>query len=457
MKQEPQVKIISYNVNGEEVCASAARISTTQGDTLEIFEKAKGNPKNAGLIHKVLKSGHRSIIEHAVFTLAFCNVSVFVEQFFIEYRLASFTVKSRRYVDFSSSGYHIPPELEGGDLADYCCYMDLLFSAYKGLLELGVPREDARFVLPYSFHSNFYCTLNARELIHVIRSIRYGRGRSVPELQELAGQLIAQVEADFPFLQDELTAPLSGELSPAVPPDLFRLQSTPDFVEADQAGAASLVSAPSNPLEVLRAAERINSPCSTETFDVTKLLASPRPRELEQLSYSFCIANITLSGITHIVRHRMQSIIIPPIQSLDHSRYILPASVGERPEARSLYQSTLQRAHDMLKKIVCSPVLKKYSCYFAVSGNMMTVMTTMNARELQLLIRLRTCNRAQWEIRNTAVSMLRQLREHSPELYDHFGPSCYLFGYCPEGKLSCGRMEEVCSSFGAESDGARSE
>ena len=148
MKQKPQVKIISCNRNGMEVCASAARISTTQGDALEIFEKARGNPKNADLIRKVLKSGHKSLIEHAVFTLAFWNVSAFVEQYWIEYRLASFTVKSRRYVDFSNFGYYIPPELEGGGLEDYCRCMDLLFSSYKALLELGVPKEDARFVLP---------------------------------------------------------------------------------------------------------------------------------------------------------------------------------------------------------------------------------------------------------------------------------------------------------------------
>ena len=35
--------------------------------------------------------------------MAFENVSVFCEQFIIEFRLASFTVKSRRYVDFADA------------------------------------------------------------------------------------------------------------------------------------------------------------------------------------------------------------------------------------------------------------------------------------------------------------------------------------------------------------------
>ena len=112
MEKKLHAEIISYNMGGEAVCASAARISTTPGNALEIFTAAKDNPQNRTLIGKVLKSGHKSVVEHAVFTLAMRDVSVFVEQFFIECRLASFTVKSRRYVDFSGLGCHVPPELE---------------------------------------------------------------------------------------------------------------------------------------------------------------------------------------------------------------------------------------------------------------------------------------------------------------------------------------------------------
>ena len=123
MNTNPQAIIISYNTHNEAICASAARISTTPGNAEEIFQKAQGNAKNRNLIEKVLSSGLKSLIEHAVFTFAFRNVSAYVEQFFIECRLASFTVKSRRYVDFSQSGYYIPPELTGNDRHLYENYM----------------------------------------------------------------------------------------------------------------------------------------------------------------------------------------------------------------------------------------------------------------------------------------------------------------------------------------------
>ena len=87
MNYRSQAKIISYNIDNDAVCASAARISTTLGDANEIFENSKKNSNNDTLIKKVLKSGHRSVIEHAIFTIALWNVSAYVEQFFIEWRL----------------------------------------------------------------------------------------------------------------------------------------------------------------------------------------------------------------------------------------------------------------------------------------------------------------------------------------------------------------------------------
>ena len=439
MEKEPHAKIISYNANGEDVCASAARISTTGGDAHQIFENARGNPKNRALIEKVLSSGHKSLMEHAVFTIALRDVSVFVEQFFIECRLASFTVKSRRYVDFSHLGYYIPAELEGEEL--YRRYMDGLFHAYGDLLETGVPREDARFLLPYSLHSNFYCTLNGRELGHLLWKIRYGWGRGIPELQDLADELTQQLEEFFPCLLPELRAPL-GE-GPA--PETFPLRgSTPVFLSQRQAGAVTLLSVPAEPRKLLEAAFRVQHPGAP--FSIDALAGSSRPRELEQLTYTFTVSDVTLSGIPPLARHRMQSIVVPPIQSASHSKFIVPDSVAAQPAPLERYRRAVETAHDIVLQLRGKD-LEKYHYYFALSGNVMDVMTTMNARELQWFLRLRSCNRAQWEVRHIAVELLRLLRGHFPELFAHFGPSCFAVGRCPEGRLSCGKMEEVVETF----------
>ena len=181
--------------------------------------------------------------------------------------------------------------------------MDALFSAYKLMLENDIPKEDARFLLPYSFKSNFYCTLNARELLHVISDIRYGRGQGIPELQELADQMSEQACSVFPCIDfgegpaPEHDVPCADK---AAVGDL-------ELIRPQEMGKVSILNEPSNPAAILEAAYRITHPDSSP-LEVNKLLHSERPRELEQLSYSFVVSDITLSGITHIVRHRMQSI-----------------------------------------------------------------------------------------------------------------------------------------------------
>ena len=53
---------------------------------------------------------------------------------------------------------------------------------------------------------------------------------------------------------------------------------------------------------------------------------------------------------------------------------------------------------------------------------------TMNARELLLFSRLRTCTRAQWEIRGVARQMVAALSRTSPEIFGGYGPSCAVMG-----------------------------
>ena len=88
--------------------------------------------------------------------------------------------------------------------------------------------------------------------------------------------------------------------------------------------------------------------------------------------------------------------------------------------------------------------------YFALAGNQLDVLCDMNGRELLHFMKLRTCNRAQWEIRTCAIELLRQLRSESPAVFGCFGPSCFVTGKCPEGRLSCGQFAEITERFGSD-------
>ena len=151
-----QALIIGMTDTDEKVTAASGRISTQEGTALSIWDKSQDRDKNTNLIGKVTASGHTSTVEHTYFQLAFQNVTAVVEQFIIEFRLASYTVKSRRYVNFSDAGFYVP-EFNNAEIEkSYKEHMSEMFALYDELCENGVLREDARFVLPYCRESRSY-------------------------------------------------------------------------------------------------------------------------------------------------------------------------------------------------------------------------------------------------------------------------------------------------------------
>ncbi len=440
MEERGRVKLIACREGQSHLCACAARISTTTGGALELFERPEEGERDRKLLENVLRSGHRSVLEHAVFTMAFCGVSVVAEQFMIEFRLGSYTVKSRRYVDFSGRGAYVPRELTASPRGSalYREYVERRFADYAWLLEQGAEKEDARFVLPYGFRSDFYCTMNARELIHVTRELLYGRGSALPELRGLGEELAEQLTGQFPALSRELEGEAPARLGEAP------LPCRPERVEGD----CRLLSFSHGAEERMALARQLcrygrEVPAAGEALPPTR-------RELELVWATFLLKDLSLPGITHITRHRMQSIVIPPVWKALAGRYVVPRSIARRPELLERYQAAFSEERAAVEELRELGFGEETAVYLCLSGSTMDVLTAMNGRELELFFRLRCCNRAQWEIREMAGKMLSLCREALPQVFCKMGPSCFTEGACPEGKLSCGRTEETRRRFEGE-------
>lgn len=417
--------IVSSCDRGPQVCAAAARISTTQGTALTVLEKRGDPQKDRALVMKVMASGHKSVIEHHVLTVAFENVSVLAEQFLIEFRLASFTVKSRRYVDFSGAGFYLPEGLR--DPESFRAHVESLFADYEALTTLGIPREDARFVLPYCFRSNFYVTCNVREWINIIGAMREGRGSAFAELRALGEQLAGQLEEYYPGIPirrpaERTAAGFGGAIRESAP------------ARAD----ARLIGAPQDCDALLSAAMEFSGRFAPDDFSA--LVCDARPRELECLSFTYRVRNVSLACVTHFARHRIQSPMFPSVlRALEGGGFVLPETVSACAQAEEIYREAFARNCAFARRLAEEGADERTLSYLALAGNVCDIFLSMNAREMLLFFKLRTCNRAQWEIRAIAWQMLSQARKCYPALFDLYGPSCAVDGACPEGRLSCGK------------------
>ena len=458
MDYKSEVKIVGYSNCGESLCAAGGRISTQPGDVFDILEKSKDAEKNASLIQKVTKSGHNSVIEHLFFNLAFRNVSVVVEQFMIEFRLASFTVKSRRYVDFSDAGFFVPEFSSESVKEKYTEHMSKLFDTYNKLTEKGIAKEDARFVLPYCFFSNFICSMNAREFLNVLRAMLYGRGSKYPEIKKIGLSLLEQAQEIAPGVMESFN---NFGKTFNDKPDFSFLSSKGKYV--NEKPLVELISYTENSdLAVAKTAlisetalnqDEVNSVASdgeTRKRIIDAVIDCARPRPLEAASYTFRLNNVSLACITHIVRHRIQCVTVPELTSSNRGRYIIPPAVKADAELLELYTNAFSETEKLYNELRDKGESEENLVYVLLSGNTLDLTITMNARELLLFLKLRTCERAQWEIRDYAYLMLKMLRDSAPDIFRRYGPSCFVTGVCPEGRLSCGKITEIKNRFSGE-------
>lgn len=444
--------ILGLSNTGEKIPAASGRISTQEGTATQIFEKSQDEEKNKKLIFKVTQSGHTSTIEHTVFNIAFENVSVFAEQFIIEFRLASFTVKSRRYVDFSNSGFYTPDFLKESAKEKYEEHMKRLFADYTRLTDMGIPKEDARFILPYCLYSNFFCTVNARELVNMIRSMIYGRGARFDEIKNLGLQLLNSAKEKAPGIFTEFE-----ERAEKINYADFPVFNEDDKQKTDEF-TAELLGYEANGAKTVAVtalleqgysygtAEKIAEKAENREIIINYLVHSARPRALENTAYTFSVRGISLACLTHFARHRMQSIGIPSLTKANRTAHVMPTAVKENNECLEIFEKAFEATYRLYKEMKAEGMSEEELVYTLLSGNLIDIVTTMNARELLLFFKLRCCTRAQWEIREHADKMLLDCRKIEPEIFKFFGPGCFA-ATCPEGRMSCGKASEIKKKY----------
>jgi len=114
-----------------------------------------------------------------------------------------------------------------------------------------------------------------------------------------------------------------------------------------------------------------------------------------------------------------------------------------------LFDETLAKISEVYQKLLRMNIPKEDARFILPNAAKTNIIVTMNARELRHFFNLRCCMRAQWEIREVAIEMLRQVKKVAPALFENAGPSCVELGYCPEGKMKppeC-NIEEIKKRF----------
>lgn len=161
---------------------------------------------------------------------------------------------------------------------------------------------------------------------------------------------------------------------------------------------------------------------------------------LEHASFTFGIEGISRVASHQFVRHRIASF------SQRSQRYvkigkkdqvIIPRKIQDDKNLLIKFKDLLAKNHDLYQEMVEKGIPAEDARYILPQSINTSLIFTANARELMHFFRLRCCSRAQWEIREVAIEMLKMVKKIAPIVFKNAGPPC-LIGLCPEGEMSCG-------------------
>lgn len=217
------VTLINYSGTPEKIISAAAKLCYSSSGAKDVLEGLTPE-KTESFIDMLSAIGHESPIEHASFTFAIEGVSRSLLAQLTRHRLASYSVKSQRYVKEGQFEYVTPPEIENlpeakklyikameedqrvyNELTDILMkkHMDKLLAdgldekqAKKSAEKMAI--EDARFVLPNACETKLIMTINARSLMNFFHHRCCNRAQW--EIRDLATKMLALVREVCPTL-----------------------------------------------------------------------------------------------------------------------------------------------------------------------------------------------------------------------------------------------------------------
>jgi thymidylate synthase (FAD) len=194
-----RVQLLTHTPDPEQVVAAAARLCYSDASIGQLLERA---PEQAPkLLRKILDMGHLSVLEHASFSFGIEGISRACSHQLVRHRIASYSQQSQRYVSHDERFEAVTPTsiADRPELAArFAQHLAATQELYRGLLDAGVPAEDARFVLPNAAATKLVMTMNARELHHFF-ALRCCR-RAQWEIRAMAREMLRLARAAAPLL-----------------------------------------------------------------------------------------------------------------------------------------------------------------------------------------------------------------------------------------------------------------
>jgi thymidylate synthase (FAD) len=123
----------------------------------------------------------------------------------------------------------------------------------------------------------------------------------------------------------------------------------------------------------------------------------------------------------------------------------MPPDIRKTSDLSVEYSDVMVRCQELYKKMIDCGMSLGTARYVLPSGFTTRIVMTMNARSLFNLIAQRECAAEEWEFRQLATLIHRQLIKVAPGIFRYAGTECETHAVCLEGEagLDCGRLSKT--------------
>ena len=194
-----QVKLLRYTPEPEKTVAMSARLCYSPIGAAQLEEKIT-DEQAAKLVRKLVEMGHFSTLEHVTFTFAIEGVSRVLTHQLVRHRIASYSQQSQRYVKEHDFETILPLSIAArpAEREKFEKLMGEIRTLYTEWTEMGIPAEDARYILPNAAETIIVVTMNVRSLYNFFRLRCCTRAQW--EIRALAEKMLAEVKEVAPVL-----------------------------------------------------------------------------------------------------------------------------------------------------------------------------------------------------------------------------------------------------------------
>ena len=160
---------------------------------------------------------------------------------------------------------------------------------------------------------------------------------------------------------------------------------------------------------------------------------------VEHTCFTFAISDVSRSLTHQLVRHRIASYSQQSQRyvNLNEPNYVTPPKIAKDKKMKKAYEQTMESIWKEYNKLLSLGIPAEDSRYVLPNATCTNIIVSMNARSLLNFFELRCCLHAQWEIRQLANLMLKEVKKIAPTIFKKAGPSCKSKGICPEDKKDC--------------------